>query len=370
MKKIILIASVFTFGLVNAQEYVQTTTNSANSSKSFSTTGKVAIGKNGTAGQVSKLHVEGQGSFGYQGLLYTNWANEQNWGGDPNKWAGYIGFNAHRANDYPKDYYTNGNPYTNMAAFEGSNDGFRWMYKDLNGGGQNNISTNLSEYMRLTKDGKLGIGTANPEGILDVYGAQNPSMVLKNAANKKLFIALADCNGCHGSFAKPGDAVFRVLGGGDMHFDIPGTNSNRKISFNTAGDQIMTIQEVGTSGKVGVGTTNFPASIGSADLNAYKLFVKGGVLTEEVRVRTGWADYVFDGDYKLKSLQEVEQYIQENGYLPNVPSAKQVEKEGIELGDITRVQQEKIEELTLYTIQQQKEIDELKTLVKSLVEKK
>ena len=140
----------------------------------------------------------------------------------------------------------------------------------------------------------------------------------------------------------------RVLGGGDLIFAIPGTNESRKIAFHTEGDQILTIQEVGSTGKVGVGTTNFPTSIGGANISHYKLFVKGGILADEVRVRTGWADYVFDKDYQLKSLSEVENHINQNGYLPNMPSEKQVLAEGIGIGDITKAQQEKIEEVFLH----------------------
>lgn len=127
---------------------------------------------------------------------------------------------------------------------------------------------------------------------------------------------------------------------------------------------------VNTTGKVGIATTNTPSTIGAANISNYSLYVKGGILTEELRVRTGWADYVFNDDYELKPLYEVKQFIDENGHLPNVPSASQVEEEGIELGEITKIQQEKIEELTLYLIQQQKELDELKTLVRTLTESK
>ncbi|MFK7787183.1 MAG: hypothetical protein AB8B56_18825 [Crocinitomicaceae bacterium] len=116
----------------------------------------------------------------------------------------------------------------------------------------------------------------------------------------------------------------------------------------------------GTTGKVGVGTTSTPSMIGSADLSEYSLYVAGGLLAEEVRVRTGWADYVFYDNYQLKPLDEVADYIEENGHLPNVPSAEQVEEEGIELGDITRIQQEKIEELTLYLIELKQEVEALK----------
>ncbi|MDR6805369.1 hypothetical protein J2Y45_002322 [Dyadobacter sp. BE34] len=125
------------------------------------------------------------------------------------------------------------------------------------------------------------------------------------------------------------------------------------------------------NGKVGVSTSSFPTTVGTADVSTYKLFVKGGILTEEVRIRTGWADYVFQPGYQLKDLAAVEKYIEKNGHLPNVPSAKTVEEEGLSLGEIAKIQQEKIEELTLYLIEiqkklssQQAEIEKLKAINK------
>lgn len=143
------------------------------------------------------------------------------------------------------------------------------------------------------------------------------------------------------------------------------------------------LRQLKLAGKVGIGYAfgNYPTTSGSVNISKYNLFVKGGLLAEEVRVSLAstWADYVFAKDYKLPTLQEVEKQIQDNGHLFNVPSAKQVAADGIDLGEMAKIQQEKIEELTLYLIQQNKEIEllksknkeleELKTLVKSLIEK-
>ena len=127
------------------------------------------------------------------------------------------------------------------------------------------------------------------------------------------------------------------------------------------------------NGKVGIGYNfgNFPTTAGSVNVAAYNLLVKGGILTEEVRVnlQSAWADYVFDENYKLKSLEEVETFIKENGHLENVPPAKQVKEEGIELGEITKIQQEKIEELTLYLIELNKENKMLQKKLLELEEK-
>ncbi|SHL11016.1 hypothetical protein [Flavobacterium chilense] len=125
-------------------------------------------------------------------------------------------------------------------------------------------------------------------------------------------------------------------------------------------------------GNIGVGTTNFID--GST---TYRLSVKGKIRAEEIKVYNTWADYVFSKNYKLPTLKEVETYIAKNGHLPNVPSAKEITEKGLELGEMTKIQQEKIEELTLYVIQQNKEneqlhkdIEELKAQVKILLEKR
>src|SRR5690606_20273436 len=101
---------------------------------------------------------------------------------------------------------------------------------------------------------------------------------------------------------------------------IWGDFANDKLKFN---------------GKVGIGYAfgDFPTTAGTVNVSGYNLFVNGGILTEEVRVmlKTQWADYVFADNYNLKSLKEVEQFIKQNGHLPNVPSAAQVEENGIEV---------------------------------------
>lgn len=73
-----------------------------------------------------------------------------------------------------------------------------------------------------------------------------------------------------------------------------------------------------------------------AGSSAYKLSVTGKIICEELKVKlvsSGWPDYVFDKKYKLPSLAHVEKYINENKHLPNIPSAAEVEKNGIEVGD-------------------------------------
>jgi hypothetical protein len=157
-------------------------------------------------------------------------------------------------------------------------------------------------------------------------------------------------------------------------------NGNNKLyieNTNTSSPLIwgdFALNQLKFNGKVGIGNGfgNFPTIAGSVNVAAYNLFVKGGILTEEVRVnlQSAWADYVFEENYNLKSLEEVEAFISQNGHLPNMPSAKQVKEEGIELGEMVKMQQEKIEELTLYLLQlnkeNRKEKEENKILLKKL----
>jgi hypothetical protein len=105
----------------------------------------------------------------------------------------------------------------------------------------------------------------------------------------------------------------------------------------------------------------------TADLDAwaleYQLYVEKGIRTEKVKVDVkngNWPDFVFEDNYTLPSLMEVEQFITTNKHLPNVPSAAEVEQNGVDLGEMDKILLQKIEELTLYTIEQQKQIELLK----------
>jgi hypothetical protein len=104
------------------------------------------------------------------------------------------------------------------------------------------------------------------------------------------------------------------------------------------------------SGNVGIGTVN----------PSYKLSVNGTIQSKEVIVETGWADYVFEKNYNLPTLDEVEKFIRQNKHLPNIPSAKEIAEKGLQLGDVQKRMMEKIEELTLYVIELKKEIEQLK----------
>jgi len=102
-------------------------------------------------------------------------------------------------------------------------------------------------------------------------------------------------------------------------------------------------------GKVGIGTVN---------TTPYALAVKGSIITDEVMVKhyDMWPDFVFNPGFSLKPLAEVEQYISENNHLPDVPSAKEVDENGFAVGEMNAILLQKIEELTLYIIDQEKRL--------------
>ena len=116
---------------------------------------------------------------------------------------------------------------------------------------------------------------------------------------------------------------------------------------------------------------NGNVGIGTLDTKGYKLAVNGSaVFTKAVVKAYPWPDYVFHSNYRLRPLSEVEEYIKQHHHLPEVPSAEEVKKNGLDLGDNQAALLKKIEEMTLYMIEQNKKILELETKVKALEEKK
>jgi hypothetical protein len=106
------------------------------------------------------------------------------------------------------------------------------------------------------------------------------------------------------------------------------------------------------NGDVGIGTINPQA----------KLAVKGNIFAEKIKVTlaaSDWPDYVFYKSYSLKPLADIERFIKQNHHLPEVPSAAEVKQNGLDLGDNQATLLKKIEELTLYLIEQNKKIEEL-----------
>jgi hypothetical protein len=135
---------------------------------------------------------------------------------------------------------------------------------------------------------------------------------------------------------------------------IASTNTETPLIYGDFAAKYVTIGDVPASA----------AKRADAAAAGYNLLVKGGILTEKVKVAlvttTDWADYVFEDSYSLMPLPEVETFTKVNKHLPNVPSAEEMITNGLDVGQTSKMFMEKIEELTLYIIQLNKEIEILK----------
>ncbi|KZS40255.1 hypothetical protein AWE51_04680 [Aquimarina aggregata] len=277
-----------------------------------------------------------------------------------------------------------------------------------------------TEKLRITSSGNIGIGTTSPDSKLTVVGHVN----IGGEGNYRLRTRHVD--GKHFQNSNVDDLYLNYNTGKHVRVGFGGQDSNLYVSGNMgigtnnpkeklqigesytfhdgghkvigflyrpSGDIDMDNTKYGaeirfdpTNGILGLGTssslTNGARSqlfinksgsvgIGTRDTKGYRLAVVGKVVAEEVKVAlyNTWPDYVFEENYELPTLKEVEIHIQEKGHLPNIPSAKKVEKEGIQLGEMNAKLLQKIEELTLYIIAQNKKTEQLQKEVALLKQK-
>ncbi|WP_285060238.1 hypothetical protein [Pedobacter ginsengisoli] len=141
-----------------------------------------------------------------------------------------------------------------------------------------------------------------------------------------------------------------------MDEPMQGTNTKQLVYKNKFKGTVTNLGNTFLTGDVGIGTTN---------TQGHKLAVNGKIRAQEIKVElANWPDFVFSRSYKLPTLQETESHIKEKGHLPGIPSAAEVEKNGIELGDMNKKLLQKIEELTLYLIEKDKQLNEERKLNK------
>ena len=161
-----------------------------------------------------------------------------------------------------------------------------------------------------------------------------------------------------------------------IHYLDNNTSNSLVVGFNsdTATLFVGPSTGVGTFGKVGIATSSpirtfdvngmshfaDTMSIGTTKTNGSMLAVAGKISAEEIELSltTTWPDFVFSSSYQLNTLAQVEEHINKYSHLPNVPSAEEVAKKGINIAEMDAILLQKIEELTLYTIAQQKQLDE------------
>ena len=138
-----------------------------------------------------------------------------------------------------------------------------------------------------------------------------------------------------------------------FYSNASGTGTTLPIVFNVDGNEGL---RIATDGSVGIGMSN----------PAHELDINGTARANEIIVETGGADFVFEDNYDLRPLEEVERYIGEHGHLPEIPSAAEMQANGAKLGKMQTKLLQKIEELTLYIIEQKKQIETLNETLRQL----
>ncbi len=212
-----------------------------------------------------------------------------------------------------------------------------WMNFNVRDGNHNKITA-----LTINGDGIIGIGLTTPyyRSKLHIKATFNDPWTMMVEANNNDRVIGMNHTGDFGVIA-----VSYLQGGGYT-----------PLQFWTQNLPRMTIN---TDGKVGILTAN----------PQYELDVIGTIRAREIKVDLNGADFVFEKDYKLMPLNELEKFVKEQKHLPEIAPAKEMEKNGTELGDLNSKLLQKMEEMTLYMIEQSKAIEELKLVVKVQSEK-
>lgn len=223
------------------------------------------------------------------------------------------------------------------------------------GKGPNNdptINNENNNWLRIGSKG--GIALWGSSGAL----TNNVPHVLINSSQIKANLPLS---------LMPAPQVFLFFGVSqpDPNDGWIGTTNNSSLHIGANNNALL---ELGADHKLYIGLSDAEAESVRADLKAkYNVFVAKGILSEDLAIspKSSWADFVFDENYKLRDLKEVEAFISRNKHLPDVPSAKDIATDGYSLHDMNKVLLQKVEELTLYMIDLQKRVDVLQAKSKN-----
>nr|WP_319571739.1 hypothetical protein [uncultured Draconibacterium sp.] len=205
------------------------------------------------------------------------------------------------------------------------------------------------EKARINSNGFVGIGTLSPQYLLHAEGEVFFKKLRMGGdaylgTNQLQFLSSSGGNNRIQSYGGSTNTWLFKSRFDNITLDA-GENSsnNRKIIFMIGGIEKARFN---TNGSLGLGTVT---------TGSHKLAVEGSIGAREIQVEAnGWSDFVFEKEYELRSLEETEQFILKNKHLPEIPNEEAIEKEGINLGQMDAKLLQKIEELTLYLIEQNK----------------
>lgn len=225
------------------------------------------------------------------------------------------------------------------------------LFQTYNADTESESIVNFSPQVVFKNNGNVGIGTTSPDAPLDVKGRQvyfgNIPVTIGHSGDDYPSIGYntSYTNSASSFLYKISDKASLIhFGSGGFSFrTAPAGTAGGPISFT----EVLTIAE---NGNVSIGTT---------DSKGFRLAVNGKAIAEEIVVKLhgNWPDYVFEDGHILPSLLETEQYIIKNHHLPEVPTAQDIENGGLNLGEMNALLLKKVEELTLYLIEQKKQLD-------------
>lgn len=200
--------------------------------------------------------------------------------------------------------------------------------------------SSFSQTNTFPDNGNVGIGTLNPQ-------AWFPGNVLQLNGNRPILRLAPNIEGGLGTILFKGSYSETPGTPDEFHLNYVSSVTNPRITIGTYQNQGAVGFSILGNGNVGIGT-EFPAD---------KLSVNGKIRAHEIKVEAAnWPDYVFAKEHQLPTLQETEKHIKEKGHLPGIPSAVDVKTNGIDVGEMNAKLLQKIEELTLYLIEQSKEL--------------